>query len=116
MVTIIYKIVTAKLWQDAMAVGSLQGAPVDLIDGYIHLSTFKQVRETARKHFCGQSALILVAVDEKLLGDALKYEQSRGGDLFPHLYGPLPMEAVLWAKPLPVDAAGVHLFPAEVPE
>ena len=113
--TIIYKIVTAKLWQDAIGIGSLQGAPVDLTDGYIHLSTFEQVRETARKHFSGQSDLILVAVDEDALGNALKYEPSRGGDLFPHLYGPLPVSAVVWAKPLQLDASGSHRFPDEVP-
>lgn len=108
---IIYKICPADLWQEALASGSFPGAPVDRQDGYIHFSTAAQVRETAEKHFAGQASLLLVAVDAARLGDALKYEASRGGALFPHLYAALPLDAVLWAKPLPLGPGGVHVFP-----
>lgn len=91
--------------------GHFAGAPVDLADGFIHFSTGLQVRETAAKHFAGQADLLLVAVDPAKLGDALRWEPSRGGALFPHLYAPLPLDAVQWVKPLPLGADGVHLFP-----
>lgn len=109
--SIIYKIVPEELWRRAQTAGSLDGAPVDLADGFIHFSTAAQVRETAAKHFAGMSGLLLVAVDADALGPALRYEVSRGGDLFPHLYGPLPMSSVLWARPLPLAADGSHVFP-----
>ena len=86
-------------------------APVDHADGYIHFSTVDQVRETAAKHFAGQNDLLLVAVDPSPLGAALRYEPSRGGALFPHLYAPLPLTAVRWVKPLPRGADGAHVFP-----
>ena len=111
MTDIIYKIVPATLWQDALNAGEFKGASIDLADGYIHLSTAGQARETAARHFAGQDALVLVAVDAEKLGDKLVFEPSRGGDLFPHLYGPLTLDAVLWKKPLPLDADGNHLFP-----
>ncbi len=107
----VYKIVPASLWQSARQKGSFGGAPVDLADGFIHFSTATQAKETAEKHFSGQTDLLLVAVDGASLGDALVYEPSRGGQLFPHLYGSLPLDAVLWEKPLPLGPDGAHLFP-----
>lgn len=111
----IYKIAPAALWREAEAAGRFEGAPVDLQDGYIHFSTASQARETARRHFAGQDDLVLVAVDTVALGSALRWEPSRGGDLFPHLYGPLPVSATLWTTPLPLGADGAHVFP-ETPE
>ncbi|NVP54899.1 DUF952 domain-containing protein [Mycoplana rhizolycopersici] len=108
---IIYKIVPTSLWQSAREKGSFEGAPVDLADGFIHFSTAAQAPETAAKHFAGQSDLLLVAIDGAALGAALVYEPSRGGQLFPHLYGALPLDAVLWEKALPLDANGTHQFP-----
>jgi uncharacterized protein (DUF952 family) len=87
------------------------GAAVDARDGFIHFSTATQARETAAKHFAGAPDLMLIAVDAGLLGDALKWEVSRGGDLFPHLYGVLPLAAVLWTKPLPLGPDRCHVFP-----
>lgn len=107
----IYKIVPESLWTAARAEGVFRGAAIDLTDGYIHFSTAAQAQETADRHFTGQTGLLLVAVDGALLGDALKYEASRGGDLFPHLYAHLPMDAVVWEKPLPLGPDGRHQFP-----
>lgn len=111
MTKLIYKIAPADLWRKAERAGLFDGAPVDHADGFIHCSTAKQVIETAERHFVGQDGLLLIALDEERLGDALKYEPSRGGALFPHLYGPLPMDAVVWAKPLPLGSDGKHVFP-----
>ncbi|MEY9782496.1 DUF952 domain-containing protein [Sinorhizobium fredii] len=111
----IYKIVPALLWQEARRAGQFAGAPVDLADGFIHFSTDDQVAETAARHFEGQTDLLLVAVDADALGDKLAYEPSRGGALFPHLYGPLTLDAVLWEKPLPLGADGKHIFPELAP-
>jgi uncharacterized protein (DUF952 family) len=108
---LIYKICPRRLWERAQEAGVFTGAPVDLQDGYIHLSTAAQVRETAAKHFRGQPDLVLVAVRDDALGPSLRYEVSRGGDLFPHLYGPLPLSAVAWVKPLPLAPDGAHAFP-----
>lgn len=109
--TLIYKICPRALWREAEGSGVFRGAPVDLADGYIHFSTAAQAVETAAKHFAGQDDLLLVAVEEARLGEALRYEPSRGGQLFPHLYGPLPLDAVAWVKPLPLGADGAHAFP-----
>jgi uncharacterized protein (DUF952 family) len=109
----IYKIVPRRLWE-AAAGGPFGGAPVDLADGYIHFSTAAQLAETASKHFAGLDDLLLVAVDAAALGEALVYEPSRGGALFPHLYGPLPASAVTAVVPLPL-AAGGHRFPDPLP-
>lgn len=106
----IYKICPASLWQSAEREGVFGGAAVDHTDGYIHFSTAEQVAETAAKHFAGQDDLVLVAVDAAALGDALKWEPSRAGALFPHLYGALPLAAVRWAKPLRLGADGRHVF------
>ncbi|WP_186394903.1 DUF952 domain-containing protein [Stappia sp. TSB10GB4] len=109
--TLIYKISPAKDWQQAEAEGRFSGAPVDLADGFIHFSAADQVRETAAKHFAGQHGLVLVAVEAEALGEGLKWEPSRGGALFPHLYGDLEMAAVRWVRELPLGADGAHLFP-----
>ncbi len=109
--TIIYKISPKQAWRDAQSAGVFSGAAIDVADGYIHFSAAHQVRETATKHFRGQSDLILAGIDAKALGDALKWELSRGGDLFPHLYGPLPMHAVVSLVDLPLDQDGVPVVP-----
>jgi uncharacterized protein (DUF952 family) len=93
-VTIIYKICEKALWQPAEAEGAFRGSPVDLRDGFIHFSTAAQLKETAARHFAGVPDLMLVAVEAEALGAALKWEPSRGGALFPHLYGSLPLAAV----------------------
>lgn len=109
--TLIYKISPGKDWQQAEARGRFSGAPVDLADGFIHFSAADQVRETAAKHFAGQEGLVLVAIEAEALGEGLKWESSRGGALFPHLYGELDMSAVRWVRELPLGADGAHLFP-----
>lgn len=111
MTALLYKIVPQALWQKAEAEGVFAGAPVDLADGYIHFSTAAQVRETAAKHFAGQDDLLLAAIDGDRLGEALKWEPSRGGALFPHLYAALDLAAVVWVRPLPLGADGRHIFP-----
>jgi len=112
--TTVYKIVAADLWQAAEDSGVFTGAGIDLNDGFIHLSTGAQARRTAQLYFKGQGNLVLVAVDGARLGAALKYEPSRDGDLFPHLYGPLPLAAVLSVRPLPIGSDGNHVFPENV--
>lgn len=107
----IYKICPAPLWREAEAAGVFAGAPVDLADGYIHFSTAEQVGETAAKHFAGATDLLLIAVDPARIGTELRWEPSRGGALFPHLYAPLPLAAVRWVKPLPLGPDGRHRFP-----
>src|SRR5215213_3780169 len=106
--TLIYKICPKHLMAEAERAGLFAGAPVDLDGGFIHLSTAAQVRETAAKHFGGQPDLLLIAVATEALGAALRYESSRGGDLFPHLYEALPLSAVRWVKPLPLGRDGRH--------
>ncbi|QND58568.1 DUF952 domain-containing protein [Mesorhizobium huakuii] len=107
----IYKITPQAAWREAEASGRFTGALIDVADGFIHFSTAAQVRETAAKHFSGQVDLLLVAIDAASLGDALKYEVSRGGALFPHLYGVLEVNTVKWVKPLLLGADGAHQFP-----
>jgi uncharacterized protein (DUF952 family) len=107
----IYKICDSVLWREAERAGVFAGAPVDHADGFIHFSTAAQVVETATRHFAGRGDLLLVAVDAAALGSALRYEPSRGGQLFPHLYGNLPLSAVRWVRPLPLGAGGKHVFP-----
>lgn len=113
--SLIYKIVPHPLWRRALRAGVFAGAPVDAADGFIHFSTAAQVTETARRHFAGQDDLVLAAVDARRLGPALRYEPSRGGELFPHLYAPLDLACVLWARPLPLGPDGRHLFPRLAP-
>jgi uncharacterized protein (DUF952 family) len=110
--TLIYKICEQELWQEAERAGVFRGAPVDHADGYIHFSTADQAPETAARHFAGKADLVLVAVDPIPLGPALKWEPSRGGALFPHLYGALSLAIVTWVKPLPLGPDGHHQFPA----
>ncbi|GGH10202.1 hypothetical protein GCM10007036_06600 [Alsobacter metallidurans] len=111
---LIYKIVPAALWRAAKEAGAFAGAPVDLADGYIHFSTGAQARETAAKHFAGQADLLLVAVEADELGPELRWEPSRGGALFPHLYGQLPVAAARSVRPLGLGPDGAHLFPEDV--
>ncbi len=111
----IYKICEQASWREAERAGSFRGSAVDTRDGFIHFSTAAQLAETAARHFAQQTDLLLVAVDTDLLGDApgaaLKWEKSRGGDLFPHLYGALPFTAVRWAQPLPDEVGGRRELP-----
>jgi uncharacterized protein (DUF952 family) len=109
--TAIYKIVPATAWAEAERKGAFAGAGIDLKDGYIHFSSAGQVAETAQLHFAGQEGLVLVALDPALFGAALKWEPSRGGALFPHLYGTLDPTLILWVKPMPLGADGRHLLP-----
>ena len=109
----IYKIFRDDEWAAFHTNGETLGAPVDLADGFIHFSTVSQAAETAAKHFSGADGLMLLAVDADRLGDALKWETSRGGNLFPHLYDKLKTADVVWAKPLPLTG-GHHLFPKEM--
>jgi uncharacterized protein (DUF952 family) len=95
----IYKILKAAEWADAEVLGRYDGSEADRRDKYIHFSTAAQVHETARRHFAGQGNLVLVAVNADAL-DALKWEPSRGGELFPHLFAPLPVSAARWVKPV----------------
>lgn len=111
MTTAIYKICERPLWDQAVRAGVFTGAPVDTRDGFIHFSTAGQVAETAARHFAGVADLVLVAVDAEGLGAALRWEVSRGGALFPHLYAELPLSAVIWTRSLPLGADGRHLFP-----
>jgi uncharacterized protein (DUF952 family) len=108
---LIFKILSSSAWTDAQAAGVFVGSEVDLADGFIHFSTAEQVVETARKHFAGQRDLVLVAVAASALGEKLRFEPSRGGALFPHLYAPLAVELAQWAKPLPIGPDGRFAFP-----
>ena len=109
--TAIYKIVPADLWTKAQDDGRFLGSAVDLHDGFIHFSTAAQAAETTARHFAGQNGLLLVSVDAARLGDKLKWEPSRGGALFPHLYGDLELAAVTDVAPLPLGPDGRHKFP-----
>jgi len=107
----IYKLVPASAWQVAEAAGSFTGSPVDLADGYIHLSTASQVAETAAKHFAGVADLLVVAVSTAAVAANLRWEPSRGGALFPHIYGVLPLDAVLSVTPVPLGVDGQRAWP-----
>ena len=100
-----FKVLTAEQMA-VLEAGSFDGAPVDMADGYIHLSTFDQLTETVDKHFAGEDDLHVAEVDLEALGEAVKWEPSRGGQLFPHLYGALPLEVVVAYGPLHRDDAG----------
>lgn len=104
--TRIYKILPRADWEAARAAGTFAGSAIDRADGFIHLSTADQVAETARRHFRGQADLLLLTVDSDAIGSRLKWEPSRGGALFPHCYGELPISAVVAASPFPLDADG----------
>jgi uncharacterized protein (DUF952 family) len=109
--TTIYKICPASEWREAERVGAYSGSAVDRRDGFIHFSTAEQAAETAAKHFAGQRDLVLVSIDAANLGKRLKWEPSRGGALFPHLYGALELGTVLRVEPLPLGENGHHAFP-----
>ena len=107
----IYKILPRADWTAAHEAGRFEGSAVDRQDGFIHFSTAEQAAETAAKWFAGQRDLVLVAVDADALGATLKWERSRGGALFPHLYGDLAVKAVQRVDPLPLDEKGRHVLP-----
>jgi len=108
---LIYHMLGRADWQAAQAEGLYRGSRDDQRDGFIHFSSPSQVRMSAARHHGGRTDLVLLAVDAGALGEALKWEPSRGGKLFPHLYGPLPVAAVTRADALPLAADGTHLFP-----
>ena len=108
---VIYKICTTAQWRAAERAGVFRGLETDRRDGFIHFSTAAQVKDTAARHFAGQSDLLLVRVDSAKLGSRLKWEPSRSGVLFPHLYGDLDLTVVLKVEPLPLSPDGQHIFP-----
>ena len=110
----IYKIMDGECWQAAIARGHFDGSADDVRDGFIHLSTAEQTPGTLAKHFAGRGGLIIAAVDSATAGAALKWEVSRGGALFPHLYEPLQTRLVVWWKSIPLRLDGVHVLPPEV--
>lgn len=107
---LIYKILRGPEWSALRDAGTTGGAPIDMADGYIHFSTAEQARDTAARHFAGEDGLMLAAMETDRMGEALKWEPSRGGALFPHYYGPLTLAHVVWAQPLPLGPDG-HRFP-----
>ncbi len=107
---LIYKIFRGPEWADLKANGTTSGAPIDVIDGYVHFSTAAQAAETAAKHFAGEEGLVLLALESEALAPDLKWEPSRGGQLFPHLYRELRLSDILWDAPLPL-VNGTHQFP-----
>ena len=109
----IYKIFRAPEWHQLQTESRTLGAPIDLSDGFIHFSTASQAAETAAKHFAGVEGLYLATIDPESLGAALKWEVSRGGALFPHLYRALELSEILWCKPLPLGPEG-HVFPDDL--
>ena len=111
----IYKIVIVDEWRKAEEAGFFDGSAIDVRDGFIHFSAAHQVRGTAERYFRGQKGLLLVAVDTAALGGALKWEKSRGGEDFPHLYGALPMSAIVSTTPMTLGSDEQHLFPDEIP-
>jgi len=111
MTQMIYHMCRADEWAAAVAAGSYRGSSQDLADGFIHFSTAAQIVESARRHRAGQDGLLLVAVDAAQLGGRLKWEASRAGDLFPHLYGPLDPGESTSVRPLPLGRDGLHVFP-----
>lgn len=110
----VYKVADSDLFAEAAERGTFAGAGVDLADGYIHFSTADQLSETLRRHFAGKTRLTLAAVRTADLGAALRWEPSRGDDLFPHLYAALPMSAVAWTAPIAVASDGTAALPAGV--
>lgn len=110
---LIYKIFRADEWAALQQAGETAGAPVDIADGFVHFSTAEQAAETAAKHFAGAEGLTLLACDAGAMGEALTWEVSRGGALFPHLYRPLLLADVLWSEPLPL-VEGIHRFPEKM--
>lgn len=111
---LVYKILTAPQWAAFEETGEFDGSPADLADGFIHLSTGAQAPGTAAKHFADQGGLVLAAINEDVLFDGLRWEVSRGGDLFPHLYRKLFVDDLSWVKLLRLGENGAHLFPEGV--
>jgi uncharacterized protein (DUF952 family) len=111
----IYKILAREIWEVALAEGVFKGAGVDLADDFIHFSTAAQAGETARRYFHGQADLVVVEVEADDLGETLKWEPSRGGDLFPHLYGPLACDLALTVREAPLGADGVPILGDLIP-
>ncbi|NYZ12905.1 DUF952 domain-containing protein [Azospirillum sp. RWY-5-1] len=109
---IIFHMCRAEEWERAVAAGSYRGSSQDAADGFIHFSTAAQLAGSAAKHRTGQTGLLLLTADAAALGDALRWEAARGGQLFPHLYGALPVVAVTRVDPLPLGADGLHVIPA----
>ncbi len=112
---IVYKILRREEWEEALREGALSGSSVDRRDGFIHLSAAHQVRETSSRYFAGQGDLLLVAFDEGVLAPNLKWEASRGGDLFPHVYGTIDPWSALSVTDLPLKN-GRHVFPEGLDE
>jgi uncharacterized protein (DUF952 family) len=111
----VYKLLRPREWEETRAQGRFKGSPLDLKDGFIHFSTAAQARETAAKHFAGAAGLVLAEVDPERLPEPLIWENSRGGQLFPHLYGEFPLSAVARSWELALGADGRHEFPADIP-
>lgn len=109
----VYKIVANAMWRNACDAGSFAGSADDVRDGYIHMSTAKQVAGTLARHFAGQSDLVIVAFDGQTLGRDLRFDVSRDGDLFPHFYAALPTAAALWSRPIPIGADGQPKCPED---
>ena len=110
---LIFKILRADEWAALERTGETAGAPVDIADGFVHFSTAEQLAETARRHFAGEDGLVVLALEADALGPALKWEPSRGGQLFPHLYGPLRLADIAWQAPLPLGPDG-HVLPERI--
>lgn len=107
----IYHMCPAETWQEAVATGQYTGTADDRRDGFLHFSTADQIAESARRHRAGEAGLVLVAVDAARLGSRLRWEKSRGGELFPHLHGPLFPDEAASVVPLPLGPDGHHRFP-----
>ena len=114
MTAIVYKILTGLALAEARRIGRYTGSAHDLCDGFIHLCAADQLEGTLAKHFAGKSGLFLLAIDADKLGPDLRWEPSRGGALFTHLYAPLPLKAVFWAAPVTLDDVGRHVLPRQV--
>jgi uncharacterized protein (DUF952 family) len=106
----IYKILSQADWRAAHEAGRFEGSPLDIAEGFIHFSTAAQAQETARRHFAGQADLVVLEVEADDLGEALRWEPSRGGELFPHLYGPLSAQQVLYVTDAPLDGEGAPVL------
>jgi uncharacterized protein (DUF952 family) len=109
---VVYRLMAREAWLEAARAGTFHGSAHDLRDGFIHFSTAAQVRETAAKHYAGQTDLVLLHVSAAALTAPLRWEVSRNGELFPHLYGALPVSAVQRVEPLPLGLDGAHRFDA----
>ena len=107
----IYHLADFQCWSDQRLSGFYRGRDSDLVDGFLHFSTREQIVESAARHRAGEPNLVLLAVDEAMISDIVKWEESRGGALFPHIYGAIPVAAVKWAEPLALDENKIHIFP-----